>query len=199
MRSQTWWYVARSGGIVAWALASLAVIVGLQLSTRLVRRAQPAWLLDVHRFLGGLAVAFLGVHLLGLAVDDFIGFGLRDFVVPFVSSYKPVAVGLGVIAMYLLLAVEVTSLAMRKLPRRTWYAIHLSSYVIFVDRDRPRTHRGHRPAQRGLPVGVSADGRSRPHDDAGPDLVAAASGTRRSEGRSRLKAARRSRLSERRA
>ncbi len=132
MRSQTWWYVARSGGIVAWALASLAVIVGLQLSTRLVRRAQPAWLLDVHRFLGGLAVAFLGVHLLGLAVDDFIGFGLRDFVVPFVSSYKPVAVGLGVIAMYLLLAVEVTSLAMRKLPRRTWYAVHLSSYVIFA-------------------------------------------------------------------
>jgi DMSO/TMAO reductase YedYZ heme-binding membrane subunit len=132
VRSQTWWYVARSGGIVAWALASLAVIVGLQLSTRLVRRAQPAWLLDVHRFLGGLAVAFLGVHLLGLALDDFIGFGVRDLVVPFASSYKPAAVALGVIGMYLLLAVEVTSLAMRRLPRRTWYAIHLSSYVVFA-------------------------------------------------------------------
>ena len=132
MRSQTWWYVARSGGIIAWALAALAVIGGLQLSTRLVRRAAPAWMLDVHRFLGGLAVAFLGVHLLGLAVDQFVGFSVGDFLIPFVSSYKPAAVGLGVIGMYLLLAVELTSLAMRRLPRSTWHAVHLSSYVIFV-------------------------------------------------------------------
>ncbi len=132
MRSQTWWYVARSGGIVAWALASLAVLGGLQLSTRLLRRPAPAWMLDVHRFLGGLAVAFVGVHLLGLALDDFIGFGLGDFLVPFVSSYKPVAVALGIIAMYLLLAVEITSLFMRRLRRSTWHAVHLTSFVVFV-------------------------------------------------------------------
>lgn len=132
MRSQTWWYVARSGGIVAWALASLAVIGGLQLSTRLLRRPAPAWMLDVHRFLGGLSVAFLGIHLLGLALDDFIGFGSADLVVPFVSSYKPAAVALGIVAMYLLLAVEITSLLMRRLPRRTWHAVHLTSFVVFV-------------------------------------------------------------------
>jgi len=132
VRSQTWWYVARSGGIVAWALASLAVIGGLQLSTRLLRRPAPAWMLDVHRFLGGLSVAFLGIHLLGLALDDFIGFGPADLVVPFVSSYKPAAVALGIVAMYLLLAVEITSLLMRRLPRRTWHAVHLTSFVVFV-------------------------------------------------------------------
>jgi DMSO/TMAO reductase YedYZ heme-binding membrane subunit len=132
VRSQDWWYVARAGGIVSWALASLAVIGGLQLSTRLVRKPSPAWVLDIHRFLGGLAVVFLGVHLLGLAADEFIGFAPVDFFVPFVSSYEPVGVGLGVIAMYLLVAVEITSLAMRRLPRSTWHAVHLSSYAIFV-------------------------------------------------------------------
>ena len=132
MQSHTWWYVARAGGIVAWALAALAVIGGLQLTTRLLRRPPPAWMLDVHRFLGGLSVAFVGVHLLGLAFDQFIGFGPADFLVPFVSSYKPAAVALGVVAMYLLVAVEVTSLAMRRIPRRTWRAVHLSSYAIYV-------------------------------------------------------------------
>ena len=127
-----WWDVARAGGIVAWALASLAVIGGLQLSTRLVRKPAPAWVLDVHRFLGGLAVIFVGVHLLGLAADQFIGFGPADFLIPFVSSYKPAAVALGVIAMYLILAIELTSLAMRKIPRTTWHAVHLTSYVLFV-------------------------------------------------------------------
>ena len=132
MRSQAWWDIARAGGIVSWALAALAVIGGLQLSTRLVRRPAPAWMLDVHRFLGGLAVAFLGVHILGLAVDRYIGFGIADFLVPFVSPYKPAGVALGVVAMYLLLAVEITSLIMRRIPHRHWHAIHLSSFVVYV-------------------------------------------------------------------
>lgn len=132
MRSQAWWYTARAGGIVAWALASLAVIGGLQLSTRLLRKPAPSWVLDIHRFLGGLSVAFVGVHILGLAADQFIGFGPEDFLVPFVSSYEPAAVGLGVVAMYLLVAIELTSLAMRRMPRRTWHAVHLTSFVVFI-------------------------------------------------------------------
>lgn len=132
MRSQTWWYVARAGGIVSWALATLAVVGGLQLSTRLLRKPAPAWTLDIHRFLAGLSVVFLGVHIVGLALDQFIGFGPADFLVPFASSYKPAALALGVVAMYLLLAVEITSLMMRRIPRHRWHAIHLTSYVIFV-------------------------------------------------------------------
>lgn len=132
MQSQVWWDVARAGGIVAWTLAALAVIGGLLLSTRLFRRPPPAWMLDVHRFLGALAVAFLGVHIVGLLADQFVGFGPADVLVPFVSSYKPAAVALGVLAMYLLLAVEISSLMMRRIPRRRWHAIHLSSYVIYA-------------------------------------------------------------------
>ncbi len=132
MRSHVWWYTARAGGIVAWALVSLAVVGGLQLSTRLVRKPAPSWVLDVHRFVGGLSVAFVAVHLLGLALDPFIGYGVADLFVPFASAFKPLPVALGVIGFYLLLAIEITSLAMRKLPRRTWHAVHLTSFVLFV-------------------------------------------------------------------
>ena len=45
------------------------------------------------------------------------------------SAWKPGAVTVGVIAMYLLIAVQLTSLVMRRLPRRTWHLIHLTSYV----------------------------------------------------------------------
>ncbi len=130
--SQTWWYVARAGGIIAWALASLTVIGGLQLSTRLVRKPAPSWVLDVHRFLGGLTVAFVAVHMIGLAADQFIGFGPIELLVPLASSYKPSEVALGVVGMYLLVAIELTSLAMKKMPRRTWHAVHLTSFVLFV-------------------------------------------------------------------
>jgi sulfoxide reductase heme-binding subunit YedZ len=131
MRSQAWWDAARASGIVSWALLTLAVIMGLQLSTRLVRRPAPAWVLDVHRFLGGIAVVFLGVHILGLVADTYVGFGPVDVLVPFATPYQSGAVALGVVAMYLMLAVEITSLLMKRMSRRVWHGIHFASYVLF--------------------------------------------------------------------
>jgi DMSO/TMAO reductase YedYZ heme-binding membrane subunit len=131
--SQVWWYVARSSGFVAWGLLTGAVALGLWVSLRLTRnRPRPAWTLDLHRFLGGLAVVFTGVHLAGLVADSYIEFGAAELFVPFASGWKSTAVALGVVALYLLLAIEVTSLLMRRLPRRLWRGVHLSSYVLFV-------------------------------------------------------------------
>jgi len=131
-QSHTWWYTARAGGLVALALVALTVIGGLQLSTRLVRRPAPAWVLDVHRFVAGLSVALVGVHLVGLALDPFVKFGLTELFVPMATKYRPGSVAFGIVALYVLLAIEVTSLAMRRLPRRVWHGIHLSSYALFV-------------------------------------------------------------------
>lgn len=128
---QIWWYVARSGGIVALLLAGLAVLWGLALSTRVLRGTPaPAWLLAVHRRLGGLALAFTGVHVAGLVLDDHVEFGPSEILVPLASAWKPGPVAWGVVAAYLLVAVEVSSLLMRRLPRRWWKAIHASSWVL---------------------------------------------------------------------
>jgi predicted ferric reductase len=129
---QVWWYVSRASGIVAWALVSASVVFGLWVSLRLTRTPRPAWVLDVHRFLGGLSVVFVGVHLAGLVADSYVDFGLREVFVPFASGWKPVAVAWGVVGLYLLLAIEVTSLLMKRLPRRFWHTVHLSSFVLFI-------------------------------------------------------------------
>ena len=128
-----WWYVARASGIVSWALLTLSILWGFFLSTRVLKgRPRPAWLLDLHRFLGGLSVIFVGVHLVGLYLDRFIGFTIADLSVPFASAYEPGALAQGIVAMYLLIAVEVTSLAMTRLPRPVWRWIHRASYVLFA-------------------------------------------------------------------
>ena len=133
MNTHLWWYVARASGIVGWALVTGSVIFGLWVSLRLTRRRpRPAWVLDLHRFLGGLSVVFVGVHLAGLVLDSYAHFGLAELLVPFASTWKPGAVAWGVVGIYLLVAVEATSLLMRRLPRKFWHAIHLSSYGIFV-------------------------------------------------------------------
>ncbi len=132
MNEKLWWYIARSSGIVAWALVAAAVIWGLLLTTRLLGgRPAPKWLLDLHRFLGGLAVIFTGIHLAGLVADTYTHFGLADLLVPLASAWKPIPVALGVVALYLLVAVELTSLAMRRMPRRWWRWVHTTSFGSF--------------------------------------------------------------------
>jgi DMSO/TMAO reductase YedYZ heme-binding membrane subunit len=131
--SQLWWYVARASGIIAWALLTASVLWGLMLSTK-VRppRVRPAWTLDLHRFLGGVATIFTGLHLTSIFLDSYVHFGPADFLVPFASSWKPAAVAFGVLALYLLIAVEATSLAKRRLPHRVWRRVHFLSMPLFA-------------------------------------------------------------------
>jgi hypothetical protein len=129
MSHVVWWHLARASGIVAWVLLVASLVWGVLLSTRLLRpHDRPAWLLDLHRGLGGLALAMVGLHIASLVADSFVHFGVADVLVPLGSSWRPLPVALGVLSLYLIIAIEATSLAMRHLSRRAWRSVHLTSY-----------------------------------------------------------------------
>jgi DMSO/TMAO reductase YedYZ heme-binding membrane subunit len=89
-------------------------------------------MLSVHRYLSALALAFVGVHVAALLADGFVQFSVVDVLVPFASPWHPVAVAWGVLGTYLIVAVEVTSLARARLSSRTWRGIHMLSYVVLA-------------------------------------------------------------------
>lgn len=127
------WYLARASGIVAWALVSASVLWGLLLSTRLLGRTpSPAWFLDLHRWLGGLSVTFTLVHVVALMFDPEVPFSLLEVLVPGAADWNAGAVAWGVVGFWLLLAVQITSLLMRKLPRKLWARVHQVSYAVFL-------------------------------------------------------------------
>jgi hypothetical protein len=126
------WYAARASGVVAWALVLLAIVWGLLLATRVLgRRVAPAWLLSLHRCLATLSLVFVGVHVGAIVLDSYTSFGPADVLVPLASSWHPVAVAWGIVGMYLLVAVEVTSRLRHRMTKRLWHAIHLTSYLLF--------------------------------------------------------------------
>lgn len=132
MNPQFWWYLTRSSGIVAWLTLTASVIWGVLLSTKAFpNQRRPAWLLALHRWLAGMTMSFLAIHLGALVADSYESFDLADLAIPYASDWKPGAVALGVLGMWLLVAVQVTSVAVRRLPRRAWRAVHLTSYVAF--------------------------------------------------------------------
>ena len=133
MNGQMWWFLARSSGIVAWVLLTASVLWGIVLSTDLFPRfRRPAWLLDLHRWLGGLTLGFLALHLVTLWADSYIEFTIADFLIPFNATWKPTAVALGILATWLLIIVQATSLARKRLNTRVWRVVHLASYGAFV-------------------------------------------------------------------
>lgn len=133
MAPEIWWYVARATGLVAWALAVGSLLLGLALATRAMGpKPKGPWLLDLHRWFGGLAVVFTAAHIGALIADSYVSFDLADALVPFAADWQPGAVAWGVIAFWLMLAIEVTSLGMRRIPKRLWRAVHLTSYGLAV-------------------------------------------------------------------
>jgi hypothetical protein len=119
------WHLARASGIVAWALLATSVVVGLVQSTRVARgRPGPAWLRSFHANAGGLALVLVLVHAVGLLLDRTVEFGLLDVLVPLASTWRPVAVAWGVLALHLLLAVGATAWLRDRLPRGLWLEVH---------------------------------------------------------------------------
>ena len=78
-----------------------------------------------------MTCAFLAIHVGTGIVDPFTSLGLTAALIPFSSPYKTFWLGLGVIAMYLLMAVIVTSLLRPLLGAGAWRTVHWITYALW--------------------------------------------------------------------
>lgn len=133
MLSSIWWDLTRASANVAWALCLVTILWGVLLTTRVLREMdRPAWLRDLHSWLGGLTVVFTVVHMLTLVQDKYVNFEVVNTLVPFSATYRPLPVALGVISFWVLVLIQGTSLMMKKLSRTTWRRIHMLSYPLYA-------------------------------------------------------------------
>jgi DMSO/TMAO reductase YedYZ heme-binding membrane subunit len=118
------WYFARSAGIVAYLLLSSSVLLGVLTAGR-ARFTWPKFAVEeVHRFLAILTGVFIVLHGGSLLLDRVVPISLAQELVPFTSPYRPFAVGLGICAMELMVAVGVTNALRRRMPYRMWRTLH---------------------------------------------------------------------------
>jgi methionine sulfoxide reductase heme-binding subunit len=133
MSTHFWWYLSRSTGIIAWVLGFASVIWGMLLSTRAMgRKVKGPWLLDLHRWLAALTCTFVVVHVAVLSFDSYAPFSVSEMLVPMASEWKPVPVLWGIIALYALVVVQISSLIKNRLPKKLWHSLHLLSIVFYV-------------------------------------------------------------------
>jgi predicted ferric reductase len=128
--STAFWYASRATGVVSLVLLSLVMIIGMLVNRQGRLPGLPRFaVLGLHRNLSLLAVAFVAVHVISAVADSFVSISLAAAVIPFVSAYEPLWLGLGAVSLDLMAAVIVTSLLRRYIGRRTWRAVHWVAYA----------------------------------------------------------------------
>jgi DMSO/TMAO reductase YedYZ heme-binding membrane subunit len=127
------WDTARAGGFAAYILLTLAVTAGLILRNRWQSERWPRLITsELHGYLSLLSLVFIAVHVAALAVDPFTHFGLAEILLPFVSHYRSVWMGLGIVSLYLLLAVWLSTRLRTRIGPRLWRRIHLLAFLVYA-------------------------------------------------------------------
>ena len=128
------WLAARAMGVSAYLLLAFEVALGLVLSHP---RNTAAWrktkqVFPWHEMVSVFTGAFIALHVILLAVDPYAKVGVVGAFVPGYSAYRPVAVGLGSVAMYALIFTAVTAKWTRLLPSGWWLKVHRLAAVVFL-------------------------------------------------------------------
>jgi sulfoxide reductase heme-binding subunit YedZ len=101
------WLAIRASGVTAWGLLTAVVLWGILLRTQLLGRlAPPMRLLDLHRWLGVVALGFLLLHMALLLVDPAVSFTAAQILVPGMAPWQTLPVALGSLAFWLLIPVS---------------------------------------------------------------------------------------------
>lgn len=126
------WVASRITAMLAYGALAASTIYGLGMTTRLLDRISRRLVSDtLHESLSFWGLLLGASHALLLLLDTYIGFSWDSILIPFVAPWRPLAVGLGSIALYLLILLVVTSKARRFIGLRLWRVIHLLAFVAF--------------------------------------------------------------------
>lgn len=124
------WYVTRGAGAVTLVFLTITVVLGIVEVRRWRSSGWPRFVIDqLHRNASLIAVALIAVHVLTTVLDGFAPIGLVNAVIPFTGSYRPFWLGLGAVALDLVLVLVISSLMRRRLSRRAWRTIHWTAYA----------------------------------------------------------------------
>lgn len=128
------WDIARAGGFTAYVLLTLAVVVGLALSTQIQSPSRWPRLLnsELHNFLTLLSTIFLGVHILAVWLDPFTHFGWNELLIPLVSHYRPLWMALGIVGLYLGIAIALSTWLRPRIGYKLWRQLHVLTLVVFA-------------------------------------------------------------------
>ncbi|MDA8102495.1 MAG: hypothetical protein M0Z34_05955 [Nitrospiraceae bacterium] len=130
------WVIARGTGLALAVVTTLLVCVGLWMTHPKRNKTgglfHPITLNSAHKTLAGTGAVLLFIHISAIIADGFAKVGAVGAFVPLMSSYRPVPVALGTLALYSVLAVGVTAWLKVRVKLFNWKMVHRYAVISFI-------------------------------------------------------------------
>jgi sulfoxide reductase heme-binding subunit YedZ len=126
------WDLGRGTGVVALVMFTISLVLGIiARSGRTVAGLGRFGVSDLHRTAALTGTGLIVVHVASLLLDPYAQLKLVDLVLPFLAAYRPLWVGLGTLAVDVLIVVTLASLLRQRIGPRLFRTVHWATYVLW--------------------------------------------------------------------
>lgn len=128
------WVLGRGLGIAAYLSLTALTAFGLWLrhpAAQRLRWPAPVARIRAHAALAAATIVLVLGHIVALVLDSFAGVGVLGAVVPGASGYRPLAVALGTVSLYLAVLVGGSAALAGRMAGRAWRPIHQLAPAVF--------------------------------------------------------------------
>lgn len=137
------WYITRAAGFVAAISLILLMLSGIGFITGATfRLLEPLTAWATHKAIAYVFGVSAAVHVVALLFDKFVPFTIAQALLPFLSHYREVTiaghnvgslyVALGVLSLYFVLAIILTSIIWIDKKPHTWKLFHFLAYLSMI-------------------------------------------------------------------
>jgi len=133
LQSHGWWLASRASGLVAFALITVSVGIGLAMAGKVMRRpGLSKKLIRIHEHTALAGLIAIAVHAVTLLGDSWLNPGIAGVAVPFAMGYKTLFTGLGVLGGYLAALLGLSFYVRRRIGTKLWRKAHRATVVVYV-------------------------------------------------------------------
>lgn len=126
------WDTTRGLGLTSYLLLFVSMVAGILQSLKVMPPASRANLAIVHTLSGWLGMLFGLTHGLVLLYDTYVGYSIMEILVPFTAKKSPVVTGMGIIALYIMMLLVISSDLLKRLGKKIWRSVHFLAFPAFI-------------------------------------------------------------------
>lgn len=129
----TYWYLGRAGGLVAFGLLFVSVVMGVAISSRIFDGLLArAWFFELHKFVSLFLLGAVLFHALIMLPDPYANYSVDELLIPFRSHLQPTATSLGILSFYGLVLISLSFYLTKLIGQRAWRLLHYLTFLAYT-------------------------------------------------------------------
>ena len=133
LQTHGWWLASRASGLLALALVTISVGIGLTMAGKVMRRpGLSRKLLAIHEHTAVAGIVAIAVHGITLLGDPWLNPGVGGIAVPFTMGFRPLFTGLGILAGYLATLLGLSFYFRKRIGAKLWRKAHRATVVVWL-------------------------------------------------------------------